>query len=52
MMDWEFRNVFDEWEGEEWMSNFLAVGGNHPIVPPEVADRYSIKVHLKLLNDS
>ena len=48
MVDWEFCDVFDEWKGEEGMSDFFAMGGNHPIIPAEVADWYPAEIHLKL----
>ena len=48
MVDRESGNVPDEWEGEEGVSDFLAVGGNHPIVSTEVTDRYPAEIHLKL----
>ena len=47
-MDWQFGDVFDEWKGEEGVSDFLAMGGNHPIISAEVADWYSVEIRLKL----
>lgn len=48
MVDREFSHVLDEREGEEGVSDFFSVGGDHPIVSPEVTGWYSAEVHLKL----
>lgn len=48
MVNWKFGDEFDEWEGQKGMPDFLAVRGDHSVVPTEVTNWYSIKVRLEL----